>query len=193
MPNGTPPATPVPPQPGEERGNRLALILGVLVALVAVGAAAFFGGKAAADADGAEKRGEREGRQAEAATYAPGTARYQAIYRRGQAAGRTEGTRIGRRQGEREGAERGRKVGFERGERVGEVQGEREGVVSGANAALGGLTGWDVGSFYVVKLVTGANGVPYAISQRKEMLDNERYAICADNPADICTEPVAGG
>ena len=195
MPNGTPPATPVPPAPGEEPGstNRLAWILGVLLALVAVGVAAFFGGKAAADADGAEKRGKREGRAAEAATYAPGTPRYQRIYRRGQAEGRAEGTRIGRQQGERQGAERGRKVGFERGERAGELEGEREGIVSGANAALGGLTGWDVGSFYIVKFVTGTGGVPYAVSQRKELLDNERYAICADNPADICTEPVAGG
>ncbi|HVE67828.1 MAG TPA: hypothetical protein VNB64_04535 [Solirubrobacteraceae bacterium] len=196
MSNETPPASPVPPAPGEERGsNRLALILGVIVALLAVGAAAFFGGKAAADADGAEDRGKRDGREAEAATYASGTPKYQAIYRRGQVAGRAEGTRIGRRQGERQGAERGRRVGFERGERVGELEGEREGIESGANAALGGITGWDVGSFYIVKVVTGSNGVPYSVSQRKEMVDDERYAICAANPNDICTEPAvaAGG
>lgn len=191
MSNGTPPATPVPPETGGG-SNRVALIAGVIVALLAVGAAAFFGGRAAADADGAEERGRRDGRQAEAATYAPGTPKYQAIYRRGQSAGRAEGTRIGRQQGERQGAERGRRVGFERGERVGELQGEREGIESGANAALGGITGWDVGSFYIVKVVTGANGVPYSVSQRKEMLDNERYAICAANPNDICTEPVGG-
>ena len=191
MPNGTPPASPVPPEPGGT--SRIVLIVVALLALVAVGAGAFFIGKAAADADGAEKKGERQGREAEAATYAPGTGKYQAIYRRGQAAGRVEGTRAGRREGEREGAERGRKVGFERGEKVGDLEGEREGIQSGATAALGGLSGWDVGSWYIVRLSTGSNGVPYAVTQRKEMSDDERYAICADNPADVCTEPVASG
>jgi hypothetical protein len=165
------------------------LVLGVLLALAAVGAGAYFLGKEAADADGAEKRGERQGREAEAATYAPGTSRYQAIYRRGVAAG----TAAGRRAGERTGAERGRRVGIERGERVGELQGEREGITSGANAALGGLDDWTPGAWYVVKFGTGANGVPYAVDSRKQMSPSERYAICAANPGDICTEPIAAG
>jgi hypothetical protein len=190
MPNGTPPATPVPPESSSDGGgNRVALILGVLVALAAVGAGGYFLGKSAADANGAEKRGERQGREAEAATYAPGTSRYQAIYRRGVAAGTT----AGRRAGERTGAERGKRVGFERGKRVGDLQGERQGIVSGANAALGGFTGWEPGTWYIVKVGTGANGVPYAIDSRKQMLPSERYAICADNPGDVCTEPIATG
>jgi hypothetical protein len=186
MSNGTPAAAP------ESGGsNRLLIVLWV-VAVVAVGVGAYFVGKAAADAGGAEKKGERQGRAAEAATYAPGTSKYQAIYRKGENSGRATGERLGRREGERQGAERGRKVGFERGEKVGTLKGERAGVVSGANAALGGLTGWDVGSWYIVKMATGANGVPYAVAQRKEMSVNDRYAICADNPADVCTERVPG-
>ena len=191
MSNGTPPATPVPPEAGGS--NRTMWIVAAIVALLAVAAGFYFIGKAAADADGARQEGEEQGRTAEAATYAEGTPKYQAIYRKGEAAGRAAGTRAGRREGERAGAERGRKVGFERGERVGELEGEREGIESGATAALGGLTGWDVGSWYIVRVATGTGGVPYAVSSRKEMSDAERYAICADNPADICTEPVAGG
>jgi hypothetical protein len=188
MSNGTPPATPVPPD-SSGGGNRTALILGVLVALIAVGAGAYFVGKAGADADGARNEGKREGRDAEAATYAPGTTKYQAIYRRGVVAG----TAAGRRAGERTGAERGKRVGIERGERVGELQGERAGITTGANAALGGLADWEPGTWYIVKLATGANGVPYAIDSRKQMLPAERYAICADNPGDVCSEPIAAG
>jgi hypothetical protein len=188
MSNGTPAATPVPPEP-RRGGSRVALILGVLLALVVVGVAAYFGGKASADADGAKRDGERAGRAAEAAAYAPGTSRYQAIYRRGLAAGTT----AGRRAGERTGAERGRKIGFDRGKRVGDLQGERQGIVSGSNAALGGFTDWTPGAYYIVKFGTGANGVAYAIDSRRQMSQAERYAICANNPGDVCTQPIAGG
>ncbi len=187
MTNGSPAAA---PQSGGSK--RILLIVLSLLLLAGVAVGFYFIGKEAADADAAEQRGEREGRAAEAATYAPGTPKYQAIYDRGQAAGRRAGERAGRREGERIGAERGRKVGFQRGERVGDLEGEREGIQSGAAAALGGLSGWDVGAWYIVRLTTGANGVPYAISSRKEMSPDERYAICADNPADICTEPTGG-
>lgn len=188
MSNGSP-ATP------EASGgrNRALLIVGGLLLLAAVAVGFYFIGRAAADVDAAEQRGEARGRALEAATYRPGRPKYQAIYERGRAAGRAEGTRAGRREGEREGAERGRRVGFQRGERVGELEGEREGIESGATAALGGFDDWQVGSWYIVRLGTGSGGVPYAITSRREMSDSQRYAICADNPGDICTEPIAGG
>lgn len=187
MSNGSPAAA-----PDSGGSNRILLIALWVLALVAVAAGFYFIGKAAADADGAKKEGEERGRAQEAATYAPGTTKYQAIYRKGETAGRVAGTRAGRREGERVGAERGRKVGFERGEKVGDLKGERQGIESGASAALGGLDGWDTGSWYIVRLGTGASGVPFAITSRKEMSEDDRYAICADNPADICTEPVGG-
>ncbi|MDX6696914.1 MAG: hypothetical protein QOE65_311 [Solirubrobacteraceae bacterium] len=188
MPNGTPPATPVPPEP-RRGGNRVALIVGVLLALAAVGAGAYFLGKEGADAKGARRDGELKGRLAATAAYAPGTSKYQAIYRRGLAAGTT----AGRRAGERQGAERGRKIGFDRGKRVGDLQGARQGIVSGSNAALGGFTDWTPGAYYIVKFGTGANGVAYAVDSRKQMTQADRYAICANNPGDICTQPIGGG
>jgi hypothetical protein len=181
MTNGTTPA------PGGQNRVLIGIIAVLLLAAVAVGF--YFIGKSAADADAAEQRGEESGRTTEAASYRPGTPKYQAIYE----AGRRAGQRAGRRQGEVAGAERGRKVGFVRGEKVGELQGEREGIQQGANAALGGITDWQVGAYYIVKFGTGSSGVPYTIDSQKQMSPNERYAICADNPADICTEPTAAG
>jgi hypothetical protein len=89
------------------------------------------------------------------------------------------------------GAERGRKVGFERGQKAGQLQGQRQGIVSGANAALGQFTDWQPGSFYIVKFGTGTGGVPFVIDSRTQMSSSERYAICANNPGDICTEPTS--
>ena len=83
-----------------------------------------------------------------------------------------------------------RKVGFERGQKVGQLQGQRQGIQSGANAALGGFTDWQPGSFYIVKFGTGTGGVPFVIDSRKQMSSDERYAICANNPGDICTAPI---
>jgi len=179
MTNGTTPA------PGGQNRVLVGIIAVLVLAAVAVGF--YFIGKAAADADEAEKRGEANGRTAEAAEYRPGTPKYQAIYE----AGRRAGQRAGRRTGIRVGAERGEKTGFARGQKVGELQGDREGIESGSSAALGGITDWQVGSWYIVKFATGTNGVPFSIDAQKQMSANERYAICADNPADICTEAIS--
>jgi hypothetical protein len=164
-------------------GGNNRVIIGVVAVLVlaAVAVGFYFIGKAAADDKAAEDKGVDKGR----AEFAQGTPGYQRIF----AAGVAAGNKAGKRTGERVGAERGKKVGFESGQKVGQVQGERQGVTNGATAALGGFTDWQPGSFYIVKFGTGSNGVPFVIDSRTQMSSSERYAICANNPADICTEP----
>ena len=170
----------------ESGGSNRALI-GLVAALLLAGVAVgfYFIGKAAADDKAAEERGVDKGR----ADFAQGTPGYQRIFAAGQAAGQRSGTRTG----ERVGAERGRRVGFERGRKAGQLQGERQGIQSGSNEALGQFTDWQPGSFYIVKFGTGTGGVPFVIESRSQMANTERYAICANNPGDICTEPVSSG
>ena len=165
--------------------NRFVLGLVAVLVLAAVAVGFYFIGKAAADDTAAEERGVETGR----AEFAKGTPGYRRIFAAGLVAGRT----TGRRQGETVGAERGRKVGFRSGQKVGQLQGERQGITSGANAALGQITDWEPGAFYIVKFATGTDGVPFVIDSSKQMSNDERYAICADNPADICTEPITSG
>jgi hypothetical protein len=165
--------------------NRVVLGLVAVLLLAAVAVGFYFIGKAAADDKAAEDRGVDQGR----AEFAQGTPGYQRIFAAGVVAGR----KTGRRQGAVVGAERGQKVGFRKGQKVGQLQGEQQGIASGANAALGQITDWQTASYYIVKFATGSNGVPFVIDSSKQMSDSERYAICANNPADICTEPIASG
>jgi hypothetical protein len=167
--------------PGGSNRAVIGLVAALLLAGVAVGF--YFIGKAAADDKAAENRGLDKGR----AEFAQGTPGYQKIF----AAGQAQGQQAGRQQGVKVGAERGRKVGFERGQKAGQLQGQRQGIVSGANAALGQFTDWQPGSFYIVKFGTGTGGVPFVIDSRTQMSSSERYAICANNPGDICTEPTS--
>lgn len=165
--------------------NRAVIGLVAVLALAAVAVGFYFIGKAAADDKAAESRGADKGR----AEFAQGTPGYQRIF----AAGQAQGQQAGRKQGVKVGAERGRKVGFEKGQKAGQLQGERTGIQSGANAALGGFTDWQPGSFYIVKFGTGTNGVAFVIDSRTQVSPDERYAICANNPGDICTEAITPG
>jgi hypothetical protein len=171
--------------PGESSNNRviIGIVAVLLIAAVAVGF--YFIGKAAADDKAAEDKGVDKGR----AEFVQGTPGYQRIF----AAGVAAGNKAGKRTGEKAGAEAGKKVGFESGQKVGQLQGERQGIQSGANAALGGFSDWEPGSFYIVKFGTGSNGVSFVIDSRTQMSSDERYAICANNPGDICTEAITSG
>jgi hypothetical protein len=180
-----PPAAGEPPAPAGSR-RRAAWIALAVLALAAVAVAAYFLGRSAANAPRAYDRGYAQGRKAMAQEFAPGTPRYQRIYTAGFRAGRTAGMRIG----ERAGAEKGAKVGLEHGKAIGRLQGERRGIASGAGAALGGFASWQTGNYYIVKLAPGGQGVPYRIDVRKIMDTNKRYAICANDPADVCTKPI---
>jgi flagellar biosynthesis/type III secretory pathway protein FliH len=193
MTNG-PTAAAQPPGPDAGGGpNRAVLITVAVLVLAGVAVGAYFIGRSAADADAAEERGVEKGRQAVSAQYERGAAGYERIYQAGFRAGQQSGERAGQARGEAEGAERGRRAGVQQGERVGRLEGERQGIEEGAQAALGGFTAWEAGAWYVVKYATGQQGVPYAVSARHQMSTNDRYAICADNPANICTEPITGG
>jgi hypothetical protein len=170
------------------------VLLGVLALLAIVGAGVgfYFVGRSSADTSAARREGRRQG----AAQFAPGRPGYQRIYNAGYntgyQAGQAAGVRAGRVQGRRQGAETGTKLGLEKGRQIGTLQGQRQGIVAGAKAALGGFTDWQPGSFYLVKLVPGQQGVPFRIDSRKLVAGNLRYAICANDPAAICTERIGG-
>jgi hypothetical protein len=176
MSNGTPAAG---------GSNRAVIGLVAVLVLAAVAVGFYFIGKAAADDTAAEDRGVAKGQ----AEFAKGTPGYERIYEAGRAAGETSGKRTG----EVSGAEQGRKVGFEKGQKAGELQGQSQGITSGANAALGQFTDWQPGSFYIVEFGTGTGGVPFVIDSRTQMSSDERYAICKNNPGDICTEAITSG
>jgi len=169
--------------PGGPNRVVIGLVAALLLAAVAVGF--YFIGKSAADDKAAEQRGVDKGE----AEFAKGTPGYRRIFAAGVVSGRT----AGRTQGVRVGAERGAKVGFEKGQKAGQLQGESQGIQSGSTAALGGFTDWQPGSFYIVKFGTGTAGVSFVIDSRTQMSNDERYAICANNPGDICTEAIAPG
>ena len=171
--------------PASGGSNRAVIGLVAVLVLAAVAVGFYFIGKAAADDKAAEKRGVEQGE----AEFDKGTSGYERIYEAGRAAGEKAGTRTG----EVTGAELGRKVGFERGQKAGQLQGERQGIESGATTALGGFTDWQPGSFYIVKFGTGTDGVAFVVDSRTQMSSDERYAICANNPGDICTEPITSG
>jgi hypothetical protein len=191
MTNGAevPPATPAPPgPPGSDRSRAWLYVVLALLAVAGAAVGFYFIGRSSADAAGAKAEGKREG----AALYAKNSPRYRAIYQAGFAAGRKEGFSSGKLEGRLQGAEKGRKLGLEKGKQIGQLQGERKGIVSGASAALGGFTDWQTGSFYVVKFAPGKQGVPFVIDSRKQMDTKLRYAICSNNPADVCTETIGG-
>jgi hypothetical protein len=171
--------------------NRTALVLAAALGIAVVAVAFYFIGRQTADAPGAEQRGFERGQAAATRELRPGNPRYDRIYnlafRAGHAAGRAAGLRAGRLQG----AEKGRKVGFEKGKAIGTLTGDREGIRAGAQAALGGFDDWESGVYYIVKLVPGEEDLNFRIDSRKKMDPKLRYAICADNDTDVCTEPIA--
>jgi hypothetical protein len=175
-------------EPGTGRSRTWLYVVLALLAVAGAAVGFYFIGRSSADASGAKAEGRREG----AALYAKNSPRYRAIYQAAFAAGRKEGFSNGRLEGRRQGAESGRKLGLEKGKAIGQLQGQRKGIVSGATAALGGLTDWQVGNFYIVKFASGEQGVPFRIDSRKLMDSNLRYAICANNPGDVCTQSIGG-
>ena len=103
-------------------------------------------------------------------------------------AGRVVGARRGERRGDRRGLREGEQVGLEKGKKVGISEGEQEGAVTGANAALGGLSGWETGTLYVVTTGQG-DGVPTAITARHQMVAGNNYKLCRSNPEKLCESP----
>jgi hypothetical protein len=181
---------PVPPDGSS--GRRVLIAIAVVAAVVAA-VAGYVVGRSAADAPGAGERGFDRGRAAGLREYAPGSPRYDAINQRGYKAGRAAGLRAGVRQGEREGPEQGRRATLDSGDAQGfELTGDPGAIEAGANSALGGFSAWQTGPFYLVRMEDGADGVPYRIQARRLLVADQRYALCAESPTDLCTEPVPG-
>ena len=173
--------------------NTTVIIVVAVIAVIAVGVGAYFLGNSAADADGAEARGQTEGEEKAKAEFAEGRPAYAAIFRKGFQAGQAEGQQSGERQGQQRGYDRGTEVGLEQGEQRGQQQGQQQGqsqgVKTGAEEALGNLT-WQDGSFYVVRIAKGTAEVPNRVDDRKLMEPNENYHVCTFNPDLICSESV---
>lgn len=183
----------VEPTPPDGSSRRGALIAVAVVAAVAAAVGGYLFGRSSADAPGAGERGFERGRAAALREFAPGRPRYDAIYQRGYRAGRTAGLKAGVRQGEREGPEQGRQAALDSGDAQGfELEGDINDIQAGADSALGGFPAWQTGRFYLVRMESGADGVPYRIQARRLLVADQRYAVCAESPTDVCTEPVPG-
>ena len=116
--------------------------------------------------------------------YEPGKPAYDSIFNAGYAAGRGEGDYAGRKQGRKA----GKAIGYQQGKSAGQQAGEIKGTADGASAALGGLTGWDPDSNYIVKVAPGPSSqVPFVISRRSEMNRDSAYWLCVGNPSRVCT------
>lgn len=176
----------------QRSSNRPALIAAAVLGVAVVAVAFYFIGRTTANAAGAERRGYERGLATANRELRAGNPRYDRIYNSGFRAGHAAGRAAGLRAGKAEGAEKGEKLGLEKGEKIGTLTGDQEGIRSGAAAALGGFTDWESGVYYIVKLAPGEQDVSFRIDARKRMDTNKRYAICADNDADICTEQIAG-
>jgi hypothetical protein len=135
--------------------------------------------------------GHNVGQNNERDNFDAGAPGYNVIYQQGFEAGKGQGTQQGQAQGaakgEQTGLEQGEQTGLQQGKQQGEQQGYKQGTSAGATQALGGFTTWEPGAPYVVKVKSGSGSVPYQISSRTQMQPNTDYALCHDEPSQVCT------
>jgi hypothetical protein len=131
--------------------------------------------------------GHNVGQSNERDNFDAGAPGYNDIYQQGFAAGKAQGTQQGQAQGQAQGAARGEQAGLEQGKQQGQQEGVAQGTSAGASQALGGFTTWEAGSPYVVKVKAGSDSVPYQISSRTQMQPDTDYALCQDDPSQVCT------
>jgi hypothetical protein len=131
--------------------------------------------------------GHNVGQSNERDNFDAGAPGYNVIYQQGFAAGKGQGTQ----QGQAQGAAQGEQTGLEQGEQTGLEQGKQQGTSAGATQALGGFTTWAPGAPYVVKVKAGSSSVPYQISSRTQMQPDTDYALCQDDPSQVCTVKAA--
>jgi hypothetical protein len=127
--------------------------------------------------------GHNVGQSNERDNFDAGAPGYNVIYQQGFAAGKDQGTQ----QGQAQGAANGEQAGLEQGKQQGQQQGVEQGTSAGASQALGGFTTWEPGAPYVVKVEAGSDSVPYEISSRTQMESGTDYALCQDDPSQVCT------
>ena len=56
---------------------------------------------------------------------------------------------------------------------------------------MSGFTTWAPGAPHVVKVKAGSSSVPYQISSRTQMQPDTDYALCQDEPSQVCTVKAA--
>jgi uncharacterized protein HemX len=137
--------------------------------------------------------GHNVGQSNERDDFDAGAPGYNVIYQQGFAAGKAQGTQQGQAQGQAQGAAQGEQAGLEQGKQQGEQQGVEQGTSAGATQALGGFTTWEPGAPYVIKVKAGSDSVPYQISSRTQMQPDTDYALCDDDPSQVCTVAEASG
>jgi hypothetical protein len=131
--------------------------------------------------------GHNVGQANERDNFDAGAPGYNVIYQQGFAAGKGQGTQ----QGQAQGAAQGEQTGLEQGKQQGEQEGFKQGTSAGATQALGGFSTWEPGAPYVVKVKAGSSSVPYQISSRTQMQPDTDYALCQDDPSQVCTVKAA--
>jgi len=127
--------------------------------------------------------GHNIGQSKERDNFDAGAPGYNDIYQQGFAAGKDQGTQ----QGQAQGAAQGEQAGLEQGKQQGQQQGIEQGTSAGATQALGGFTTWEPGAPYVIKVKAGSDSVPYQISSRTQMQPDTDYALCRNDPTQVCT------
>jgi hypothetical protein len=137
--------------------------------------------------------GHNVGQSNERDNFDAGAPGYNDIYQQGFAAGKAKGTQQGQAQGAAQGEQAGLEQGKQQGVEQGKQQGVEQGTSAGATQALGGFTTWEPGAPYVVKVKAGSNSVPYQISSRTQMQPDIDYALCHDDPSQVCTVKEASG
>jgi hypothetical protein len=137
--------------------------------------------------------GHNVGQSNERDNFDAGAPGYDDIYQQGFAAGKAKGTQQGQAQGAAQGEQAGLEQGKQQGVEQGKQQGVEQGTSAGATQALGGFTTWEPGAPYVVKVKAGSNSVPYQISSRTQMQPDIDYALCHDDPSQVCTVKEASG
>ena len=146
------------------------IVLSISLA-VGLSGIAFLAGRSAAKPNERYEQGvrdgERLGRNAAAAEFADGSARYRAIFARGRAAGVREGRRLGARDGRAGGFAHGRTSAFK---------------------AFRG--GWDIGSWYAIAVgPSGEPGFPYVMTGRVAVRPGRVYGLCGAKPQRVCEAP----
>ena len=133
--------------------------------------------------------GHNVGQSNERDNFDAGAPGYNDIYQQGFAAGKAQGTQQGQAQGAAKGEQAGLEQGKQTGRRAGQAAGRglEQGTSAGATQALGGFTTWEPGAPYVIKVKAGSDSVPYQISSRTQMQPDTDYALCHDDPSQVCT------
>jgi hypothetical protein len=168
-------------EPGAGRsgiGTGAAVAVGLIALVIGAGGGYAIGHSKGSDSG--KEDGIAQGKAEEAARYEQGKPAYRTIFNAGRAVGAARGDARGLRQGKR--------VGFEKGKKVGIAEGQQQGAQTGANAALGGLSGWENGGLYVVTAENGAD-IPTVITARHLMQPGNNYKLCKSDPQRLCESP----